>query len=142
MTGTTLNGPALPGEHEGKVILWTPWRENLVGSCGRPVLRSPCKGCGAENVRWITTGTVNGELRATGHYCPACGELRVYWKVPPPPGKWAGRLDLIEHSTRQERLDAAMERVGARLRQAVQAELRRAARRSAAWPFTPSGNGE
>jgi hypothetical protein len=37
-------------------------------------------------------------------------------------------LDLIVHSTRQERIEAAMERLGARLRKAVQAEFRRAAR--------------
>jgi len=121
-----LVGPPLPTEYAGKAIVWTPWR-NRPG-CGQTAVVRPCKACGSLEPWWSASGTVKRVRRVYGHYCPGCGELWVYWKVPPPPGKWVGRLDLIVHSTRQERIEAAMERLGARLRKAVQAEFRRAAR--------------
>jgi hypothetical protein len=140
MTDTKLNGPPLPAEYAGKAIVWTPWQDRP--ACGRTVVQRPCKGCGATVPWWTANGAAGGVQRVYARYCPGCKELWVHWKVPPAPGEYVGRLDLIVHSTRQERLDAMLERAGERLRQAVQAELRRMAHRSAAWPFTPSRHGE
>ncbi|MFJ8006099.1 hypothetical protein [Streptomyces fagopyri] len=89
--------PELPTEHDGRRIVWEPWRDHLVGSCGRPVIQTPCAQCGHESPRRITIGRVAGESRAYGHHCPGCWEFRVYWRVDPPPGKYRGRLDRIAY---------------------------------------------
>lgn len=130
MTDDVLRGPTLPAEHNGKAIVWTPWRDRP--GCGRTVVQRPCTGCESTVARWSAVGTVERVQRAYGHYCPGCGELWVFWKVPPAPGEYVGRLDLIVHSTREEQIQAAMERLGERLRKAIRAELRRAVRRPVA----------
>ena len=93
-----LAGPELPAEHDGQQIVWEPWREHLVGSCGRPVVQTLCKTCAYEGARWTVGGRVAGVHRAQANYCPSCGEFRVYWRIDPPPGQYRGRLERIESS--------------------------------------------
>ncbi|MGR3875773.1 hypothetical protein ACUXZZ_45390 (plasmid) [Streptomyces graminifolii] len=135
-----LNGPPLPAEYAGKAIVWTPWRNSPVG--GRTAVVRPCKACGELEPWWFAVGVAEGVRRACGYYCPGCGELWVYWQVPPAPGKHVGRLELIEHSMRQERLDAAMERVAERMRQGIKKELRRRSWRCDVWPYGLNVHGE
>lgn len=92
--------PALPVEHNGQHITWRPWSETLVAVCGRKPKPIPCRSCDALGPHMLALGAAGQPpvVRVYGHYCPACHELRVYWRTDPPPGRWAGRLDLIVHS--------------------------------------------
>ncbi|MEU2426932.1 hypothetical protein ABZ619_38970 [Streptomyces sp. NPDC007851] len=117
-----LNGPPLPTEYAGKAIVWTSWQDRP--SCGRTAVVRACKACGAVEFQWLAFGVVGGERRAYGHYCPRCGTLWVFWRVLPLPGEFVSRLDLIVRTTREERIEAAKQRLGTSLQQAIKIQVR------------------
>jgi hypothetical protein len=91
--------PVLPDGHEGRPIVWGPWRPtevNTIAACGRLRLRSAaCEACGAETVLHAS-GRSGRDTRAYAHHCTSCGHTRAAWRSDFIPGRWTARLVPIE----------------------------------------------